>query len=318
MDRKYRKWYNGILLYNKPIGCTSHDAVTSVRKVIGQRRVGHAGTLDPLAEGLLVMCIGRATKIVRFLIDCDKTYEAEIHLGKKSRTYDSEGLYQDQMPKLAPDMDDNELDELLSHYRGRIKQKVPVYSAVPVHGQRLYNSARKGIEVEPPVREVEIKELTLLDYQKPLLHVRVTCSSGTYIRSIAHDIGRRLGCGAYLSHLKRTAVGHLTLNSALSLPEIEQLHNSGRLEGQLLSFDRVLPYGAIKVTDRFKPYVISGKDIKPKDILELEGEFTVGDNIFLKDSSGQVLAIGTAEFNSTQQLETEKLEKLFSYTRVLN
>jgi len=316
MDRR-QNWYHGVLLYDKPIGCTSHDAVASVRKVIGQRRIGHAGTLDPLAEGLLVMCIGRATKIVQFLIDCEKTYEAEIYLGKKSRTYDGEGIYKDQMPKLAPDMTDEQVEDLLNHYRGKIKQKVPVYSAVRVNGRRLYDYAHKGEPVKPPIREVTIKELTLLNYQKPLLHVRVTCSSGTYIRSIAHDIGHRLGCGAYLSKLRRTAVGHLTLNDALTLPEIEQLHIEKRLEDMLLPFDRVLLYGAIKVTDTFRPYVISGKDLKQKDVAELEGSFSEGDPVFLKDSQGQILAIGTAGFTSAEFNEI-KPEKIFNYTRVLN
>ncbi len=312
-----RKWYNGVLLFYKTPGCTSHDAVMSVRSIIKQRRIGHAGTLDPLAEGLLVVCVGKATKIVRFLVGCDKRYEAEICLGQTSRTYDGEGLYRDQMPKSAPALSDYDMTDLLSRFTGTFKQQVPAYSAVRVNGKRLYDAARKGEDIIPPVREVTIKELTLYEYEKPYLRVHVTCTSGTYIRSLAHDIGKKLGCGAYLSHLRRTAVGHLKVEDSMTLSQVEAYYQSDELDEKLLPYEHVLPYSAIKISDDFRPYVFSGKRVTGRDILGLEGAFTEGDRVLLKDSRGKVLAIGTAGIASTE-VKADIPDELFNYTRVLN
>lgn len=313
MNRRGR-FYNGVLLLNKPIGITSHDAVTNVRKTILQRRAGHTGTLDPKAEGLLVVCLGRATKIAQFVSDFDKVYEAEVSLGRTSRTYDSEGLYENQLPKTAPDMDETEAQEVLNKYLGRIKQQVPAYSAVRVGGQHLYKMAREGNFVEPPTREVEIKEIDLIEYEKPCLRFRVHCTKGTYIRSLANDIGKDLGCGAYLSALIRTSVGHLDLSKALTLGEVTRYHSNGTLYSHLLPYDKVLEYPSLYISDELLPYIISGKDVRADDVTKIEGEFAAGDRIMLKNAKGQVLAIGMAEFDH------DKLQgpSVFGYTRVLN
>ena len=196
--------YNGILLLNKRQNITSHQAVLEVREIIRQRRVGHTGTLDPKAQGLIVVCIGRATKIVQFVSDFDKTYEAEIFLGRTSSTYDSEGIIKDGMPKAAPNLSLFEFQNLLNEFIGRKIQKVPAHSAVRVNGNHLYEYARAGQEVELPVREIEIKSIKTINFEYPKLTFQVTCSKGTYIRSLASDIGERLECGAYLSNLNRT------------------------------------------------------------------------------------------------------------------
>jgi tRNA pseudouridine55 synthase len=312
------KFYNGVLLLNKPVGITSHDAVLEVRKAIRQRRVGHTGTLDPRAEGLMVICLGRATKIAQFVSDFSKVYEAEVYLGKRSRTYDSEGILTDQMPMRPPDMTPEEAQELLDTFRGVIKQKVPAYSAVRVNGQKMYELARRGIDVDTPVREVEIKDIKLIEYSKPFLRFRCDCSKGTYIRTLAHDIGIKLGCGAYLSRLRRVAVGPLTLNKALSLSEVGRYHANGTLHKHLLTYDKVLTYSAIKITDEFKKFVISGRELKPKDIVDIEGNFAAGEKVVLKDIGGNVLAVGRAEASAGEIKESRNGHKLFSYIRVLN
>jgi tRNA pseudouridine55 synthase len=311
------RYYHGILLLNKRAGVTSHDTVMEVRRAIRQRRVGHAGTLDKLAEGLLVVCIGRATKIVQFLSGFDKTYEAEICLGRRSRTFDSEGVSANEAVLLAPDLSSVELAELVSEFTGKIKQRVPVYSAVRVNGVRLHRLAREGVDVVPPEREVEIREIAVLEYHKPHLRLRITCSSGTYIRSLADDLGKRLGCGGYLSKLRRTAVGSLTLDGAISSEDVPRLHGERKLADHLLPFSSVLTYGAIRINDDYEPYVVSGKSLRACDVIGVEGSFGVGDKVVLKNARGEILAVGTAARPSHSVGETGDGE-LFNYIRVLN
>ncbi len=311
------KQYNGVLLFNKPIGVSSHEAVLDIRRSVNQRRVGHTGTLDPQAEGLLVICLGKATKITQFLSALDKTYDAEICLGQRSSTYDSEGIDLDQAPLPPPEMTDNEIRDLLDGYRGKIKQKVPAYSAVRVGGQHLYRLTRSGISVELPEREIEIKEIQLLGYRKPHLQLRITCSGGTYIRSLAHDLGEKLGCGAYLSRLRRTVVGELNVKHALDLVEVKRYHKADILHKHLLSYDAVLGYSAIIISDDFKKYVASGKTLTSMDVVGFQECFAADDLVLMKDTDGQVLAVGMAEAASDAFSDAQG-QKLFRYIRVLS
>jgi len=232
--------YHGVMLLHKPVGISSHDAVQRVRRAIGQKAVGHTGTLDPLAEGLLVLCLGRGTKIARFLTGFDKTYEAQICLGKRSITYDAEGIDHESPAQPVPDFDQADLEALLAEFRGEITQTVPAFSAVQVDGQRLHRAARSGQAVDPPDRQIVIKQLEIIAYAKPYLDLRVICSKGTYIRSLANDIGERAGCGAYLSSLKRTHIGPYDLSSALNIDNVDQLHAQGSLGSRLLGLQEAL------------------------------------------------------------------------------
>ncbi len=310
-------YYHGVLLLDKRAGLTSHDTVMEVRHAIRQRRVGHAGTLDKLAEGLLVVCIGRATKIVQFLSGFDKTYVAEICLGRRSKTFDSEGVSVDEAVLSPPDLNSAALAKLVSEFTGRIKQRVPVYSAVRINGVRLHRLAREGVDVVPPEREVEIREIAVLEYHKPHLRLRITCSSGTYIRSLADDLGKRLGCGGYLSKLRRTAVGTLTLDGAVSSDDVPRLHGAGKLADHLLPFSSVLTFSAIRINDDYEPYVVSGKSLRACDVIGVEGSFGVGDKIVLKNTRGEVLAVGTAG-RSSHGVGNNGDGELFNYIRVLN
>ncbi|MCI0479582.1 tRNA pseudouridine(55) synthase TruB [Candidatus Uhrbacteria bacterium] len=208
-----------ILLIDKPAGMTSHDVVDRVRKVFSTRRVGHAGTLDPFATGLLIIGVGDATKRLQTYVGMDKVYEATARLGATSDTFDPEGSVSElpstvyRLPSLP------HIERTLDRFRGGYEQKAPLHSAKKIGGKKLYDLARSGTATEEmrPTKKVDISELVVTDYAWPDLSFRVRCSSGTYIRSLADDIGRELGCGAYLTTLRRTAIGEHRLEDATTL-----------------------------------------------------------------------------------------------------
>lgn len=213
----------GILNIDKPGGMTSHDVVNRVRRVAGLRRVGHAGTLDPLATGVLLLCLGRAARLVEYLVGQPKTYETAVRLGQRTNTYDAEGVVLEERPCTFTSDD---LNHALSHFRGTIQQTPPLYSAIKKDGQPLYKLARQGIEVEVEPRQVTIDELEVTAVTLPILTLRITCSSGTYIRSLAHDLGEMLGCGGHVAELRRTAVGTFSTDTAVPLDHLtaDNLH----------------------------------------------------------------------------------------------
>jgi tRNA pseudouridine55 synthase len=208
----------GLILVDKPAGPTSHDVIARLRRLSGIRRIGHAGTLDPLATGLLLVCVGRATRLLEYLLDQPKRYEAVLCLGQRTDTFDAEGTILAERPVevTLPD-----IEVALERFRGPIVQRAPAFSAVKRDGVPLYKLARQGLDVERPAREVTIYDLTLNAWHSPSLHLDVTCSSGTYIRSLADDVGQTLGCGAYLSDLRRTAVGTFLVADAVPLDALE-------------------------------------------------------------------------------------------------
>jgi tRNA pseudouridine55 synthase len=202
---------DGILLVDKPGGITSHDAVDRVRRALGERKVGHAGTLDPMATGLLVMGVGRATRLLRFLGDLDKEYQATARLGVETDTLDAEG----QVVRTAGvSVTEDQVRTAMAVLTGEVEQRPPAYSAVKVGGQALHRRARRGEAVEAPLRTVRIHVFDLVRFASPDLDVRVVCSGGTYVRSLVADLGRSLGCGAHLTRLVRTRIGAFTLEEA--------------------------------------------------------------------------------------------------------
>jgi len=209
----------GVLNIDKPQGLTSHDVVARVRRLTGIRRVGHAGTLDPLATGVLLVCVGPATRFVEYLQQGEKVYETVIRLGEETDTYDAEGQIIARTP--VPDFSLNVLEQALDAFRGEILQTPPMYSAIKRDGKPLYKLAREGKHVERPPRHVTIYEIVILDWQKPDLSLRITTSSGVYIRSIAHDLGRALGVGGHVRALRRVASGAFRVEDAVGLEELE-------------------------------------------------------------------------------------------------
>jgi tRNA pseudouridine55 synthase len=213
---------NGVLVIDKPRGPTSFDVVAGVRRAVGERRVGHAGTLDPMATGVLPVCVGEATKLVPFLMAGDKVYEAEALLGVTTDTLDAEGTVTAEAP--AVHLGEDEVARALAGFVGIIRQTPPMHSAIRVNGRRLYELAREGVEIERKDREVEVRSACLTGFAiegaRARVRFTVTCGKGTYIRTIAGDLGVRLGVGAHLTALRRTRVGAFTAERALPLAEV--------------------------------------------------------------------------------------------------
>jgi tRNA pseudouridine55 synthase len=228
----------GILNVDKPPDMTSHDVVDAVRRISGQRRVGHAGTLDPMATGVLLVCLGQATRVAEYLMAGRKRYRATIVLGATTNTYDADGEVVRSGGRT--DFSRDEIEAALATFVGAIEQVPPIYSALKRDGQPLYKLARQGKSVELEARRVEIDEIVLLDWAEPALIVEVACSPGTYIRSLAHDLGERLGSGAYLGALVRLSSGHFSLEEAVSLARLEEAFEHGEEERYLLPLDEAL------------------------------------------------------------------------------
>ena len=230
------KQVDGVLLLDKPLGMTSNDALQKARRLFSAAKGGHTGTLDPLATGLLPLCFGEATKFSADLLDADKTYEAVLKLGVTTDSGDAEG----QVTSTATvDVNKAQIAEVLPQFVGDIQQIPPMHSALKRNGRPLYELARKGIEVEREPRAVTIFAIDCLDFSGDSLTLRVACSKGTYIRVLAADIGKALGCGAHLAALRRTVVGDIRLEKTVTLAELETLDEGARME-RLLPVDALL------------------------------------------------------------------------------
>ena len=224
---------SGFLLIDKKRGPTSHDVVASLRRLLGMRRIGHSGTLDPIASGLMVMCVGNFTRLNPWLTRADKTYEATIQLGATSNTDDEEGVINTTSGVNPPDLD--QVMRAIARFKGEIQQLPPDFSAIKIGGVRSHKLARKGKKVNLTPRKVCIMELSVKEYIYPSLKVRVQCSKGTYIRALARDIGIDLACGGYLTELRRTAIGSMEVENSLTLEQVEIHQGNGTLHEQYLS-----------------------------------------------------------------------------------
>jgi tRNA pseudouridine55 synthase len=229
---------DGFLIIDKPLTWTSFDVVAKVRRLTGERRIGHAGTLDPLATGVLPLALGTATRFVEYLSDAGKTYDATVHLGVSTSTYDREGAVTATVTGPLPDA--TTIEAALAGLRGPQMQLPPMHSAVKQDGKRLYELARAGQEVERRPRPITIYRLDLVEYAPPLARLIVECSKGTYIRTLAHDLGTALGCGAHLAALVRTQHGPFTLADAVSLAALEAAVADGSWQRRLQPADQVL------------------------------------------------------------------------------
>ncbi len=220
LNVSFARW----LPIHKPAAHTSHDVVALARRALHFRKIGHTGTLDPDVTGVVVLALGKATRLIQYLPGT-KTYHAWIRLGLTTDSHDRSGNVLQERP--VPVLSQRELDQALDAFRGPISQQAPMVSAVSVNGQRLYKLARRGIELpERPVRQVEIHELTLCQWQTPLLELEVTCSSGTYIRALAHDLGEALGCGAILERMERTMANGVALSQCTHLDQLVSLEQN--------------------------------------------------------------------------------------------
>lgn len=279
---------NGLLLVDKPAGMTSHDVVDRVRRAAGTRRVGHTGTLDPAATGLLILCIGNATRLSEHLTGLDKTYQGILRLGVTTASYDLDGEVLQERP--VPEVTAAEIQAVCDHYVGEIGQVPPMVSAVKVGGERLYKLARKGETVEREARPVTVYEFQVLSYQKPDVEVIVRCSRGTYVRSLCHDVGEELGCGGVLAQLRRTAVGRYCIADAITL---EEMTDREVVEKRLLPMDDALDLPVVVVNRLGRNAVLSGGKLT---IAELRAPASVQEGwVQVKGEEGHLLALGTVE-----------------------
>jgi tRNA pseudouridine55 synthase len=226
MDREnIKNVVSGVLVVDKPIGMTSHDVVQVIRKGTGIRRAGHTGTLDPRASGVLVILIGPAVRLSEYVSASDKRYQATIRLGSSTDTYDSEGEITDNFGNI--DITEEQFDEVLQNFIGEMEQVPPPYSAVKVKGRKAYEMARQGEEVDLEPRIINVYSLEVLEWAPPEAVIDVYCSSGTYVRSLANDLGKMLGTGAYLVGLRRTKSGRFTLRDAVPLRRLQEAFDAG-------------------------------------------------------------------------------------------
>ena len=297
---------NGILIVNKERGFTSHDVVAKLRGILRTKKIGHTGTLDPDATGVLPVCVGRATKICGLLTDTDKIYEAVIRFGVKTDTLDMTGKIIEEKPV---SITEGQLVEALAAFVGDIEQVPPMYSAVKVNGKRLYELARKGQEVERKKRMVTIHEPTLLSASLPEARcsVRVHCSKGTYIRTLCSDIGDRLGCGAAMESLKRTRAGGFAIGQAMTLSEIEaRVHEQGT-EGLLLPLDTVFKqYKSGIVEAGGMTYLKNGNAVRAEFVRLREAPPVDGENVRIYGEDGSFYAI----YRYEQEKQTYRVVKM--------
>jgi tRNA pseudouridine55 synthase len=215
------KEMEGVLLVDKPKGLTSHDVVYRLRRKLSMKKIGHAGTLDPMATGLLIMLIGKATRISQYLMSVDKVYEGEATLGVVTDSQDAEGEMMETRP--VPELSELQVREVMKGFMGDQYQTPPMHSAIKIGGVPLYKLARKGEEVAREPRFIRVSAFNLLSFAPPKLTFDLHCTKGTYVRTIAHDLGQKLGCGAHLSALRRTGSGKFTITQCLTLDEVETL-----------------------------------------------------------------------------------------------
>lgn len=278
----------GILLVDKPAGMTSHDVVDRIRRAARMKRVGHTGTLDPAATGLLILCLGPATRLSEHFTGLEKTYEGTMRLGIETVSYDLDGEVVAERP--VPELTVEGLQHHCDAFVGPIQQVPPMVSAVRVDGERLYKLARKGEVVDRPSRAVTVRAYDVLSYDPPDARVRVTCSSGTYVRSLCHDVGQVIGCGAVLASLRRIAVGRHHIDDALPL---DAFTSPDSVEARLLPMGDALDLPAGILDDAALPALSNGNPISSRNLV---GGCPVSHGwVQLKNKTGDLLALGMVE-----------------------
>lgn len=287
---------NGIININKPLGITSHDVVYRLRKLLGIKKIGHTGTLDPDASGVLPMCIGRGTKVADMLTAKDKQYVAEMTLGLATDTLDASGTVTETAEINVTEQD---IENAIQKFVGDIEQIPPMYSAIKVDGKKLYELAREGVEIERKPRSVRIDNIEVLDIdlEENKISIRVDCSKGTYIRTLCDDIGRELGCFAHMSKLERTKSGRFDIKDAYTLLQIEEMLKNGDM-GFLVPVDVVFEeYERLTITEKKAKKMCNGTQISVQGLVE-------GKTYRVYDEKGNFLTISKAENGLLKILKT--------------
>tara|TARA_Y100001934_G_scaffold63525_1_gene78879 strand:- start:4440 stop:5339 length:900 start_codon:yes stop_codon:yes gene_type:complete len=284
---------SGFFNIDKPIGVTSMDVVRKIRKEINSKKIGHGGTLDPLATGVLPIAIGNATRLLEYVLNYSKTYVAEIEIGKTSNTYDSEGDFSNQ--KSYDHITKSMIDIELNNFKGIINQTPPTFSAIKKDGVRMYQLARKGIDVKIPSRQVEIKALELKKFNPPYLTIKINCSKGFYVRSFAHELGNKIGTGAYLKSLNRIVSGDMSIENSVPLNFlIEQLKHKD-YSNLITNFDTVLSHMP-------KEKLTEEESIKLKSGQKILHHHSISQNELLRVFDENDVFFGIAEFLHTENI----------------
>lgn len=306
---------DGVLLVDKPSGLSSHDVVDRVRQVFKTKKVGHTGTLDPMATGLLLICLGRATKLAPFLQVLNKVYEGKMIFGVTTSTLDSEGEIVEE--KDASSLSREKIEEIFTHFQGEIVQTPPMFSAIHQDGKRLYELARSGQEVKRPPRIVNVHQLQALRFSfnsHPQVEFRAHCSKGTYIRSLCADIGEASGFGAYQLSLRRTRIGPFDLKQARKLEDLDGKSKQER-EEILLSLKDALPHLPLVTIKRGVEKIVRwGRPLYLSHIHELPSKLEKGDRVKLCTQEGKLLAVGISLQKGTHFCQDRVG---FKYLRVL-
>jgi len=301
---------NKVINILKPTGMTSHDVVSAVRKILNTKKVGHTGTLDPDASGVLPICVGKATKISEFILSKDKEYLCEMALGISTDTYDSSGTILNRSDNINFDIED--IEKAFDKQRGEIEQFPPVYSALKINGKRMCDLVRSGREDEIVLksRKVNIKNIEILRFESNKVVFKVECSKGTYVRSICHDIGEELGCGAHMSLLIRTSSGMFKLEDSITLEELDAKFKDGSLEDYLKDgdVDFVLrEYKYILLNDNALKYYTNGGAIDERRFLK--SDYRDNDEFVRVYSKEEFIGIG--KLTKSNNITTVKSVKMF-------
>ena len=309
--REQREAQDGVLIVHKEAGWTSHDVVAKVRALLKESKVGHAGTLDPSATGVLPILVGRATRIAEYLVDWDKEYRAQLRLGETTDTQDATGQL---LASIDPSgVTEGDLQAVLRSFRGVQRQLPPMYSAVKVGGQRLYKAARAGKTIDRAERSIVIHELELMSYEGRDATLRVVCSKGTYVRTLCADIGQALGVGGHLLALERRRVGPLLIEHALTINQVASHLEARTLASQFHSLDELLfDLPTVVVNEEQAQRVLHGTPVSPVkggESLSLLGPGIVR----LKNEAGQLLAIGTHDRTGLGAIKVRKVLSLSSH-----
>lgn len=276
----------GVLNINKPLGITSFDVVRKVKRLAWEKKVGHGGTLDPEAGGVLPVCIGKATKAIDFIMNNEKQYIAEVKLGTITDTYDREGAVLEENPV---NCNEEQVIEVVKSFVGDILQVPPMYSALKVNGKKLYELARAGVEVEREARKIHIASIEVISINLPIVKILVNCSKGTYIRSLCYDIGDKLGCGAMMWSLERTATGPFKKENSVDLEEL----NEENIRDYIIPLQSVFEnYPRLKVNSKFEKLLINGVNIKDRAILS---RVSKGINYAVYSDEDKFIGVGTVD-----------------------
>lgn len=281
--------YNGLINVYKEPGFTSFDVVAVLRGILKQKKIGHTGTLDPAAEGVLLVCLGSGTKLVDMLENRDKEYECKMLLGKSTDTEDTTGTV---IKENKVEASEDEIRKAVASFKGDILQIPPMYSAIKKDGKKLYELAREGKEIEREARPVKIYDIEIQSIELPYVTMRVSCGKGTYIRSLCRDIGEKLGCGACMEHLKRTKVSTFPVEKSLTLKEIEAIAGEGKIDDFILPVEAVFEKcREIHVSKEAKRFIDNGNPLVIDDLAKKDAIFEKDETVKVYNSEGRFVAV---------------------------